>query len=97
MGFNSGFKGLNQGGYVEKLCSCKVSALVFLNMKYRVRILIDSNSYSVYITNFNIGLLLCIGLVLLSYMRPNFECSQLLNIRRGLKRRTQNVSRYSEI
>jgi len=30
---------------VEKLCSCKTSALVFLNMKHTVRIIIDSPSY----------------------------------------------------
>jgi hypothetical protein len=25
-----------QGDYVEKLCSCKISALVFINMKHTV-------------------------------------------------------------
>jgi len=35
---------LEQGEYVEKLCSCKISAIIFLNMKYRVRIMIDSPS-----------------------------------------------------
>jgi hypothetical protein len=34
-----------QGDCVEKLCSCKISALVFINMKHTVRIIIDSPSY----------------------------------------------------
>jgi hypothetical protein len=33
------------GDYVEKLCSCKISALVFVNMKHTVRIIIDSPLY----------------------------------------------------
>jgi hypothetical protein len=36
---------VKQGEYVEKLCSSKISALVFLNMKHTVRIIIDSPSY----------------------------------------------------
>ena len=36
---------VKQGDCVEKLCSCKISALVFLNMKHTVRIIIDSLSY----------------------------------------------------
>ena len=36
---------IKQGDYVEKLCSCKISVLVFINMKYTVRIIIDSPSY----------------------------------------------------
>jgi hypothetical protein len=36
---------VKQGDCVEKLCSCKISAIVFLNMKHRVRIVIDSTSY----------------------------------------------------
>ena len=34
-----------QGNYVEKLCSCKISTLVFINMKHTLRIIIDSPSY----------------------------------------------------
>ena len=34
-----------QGDYVEKLCSCKISTLVFINMKHTLRIIIDSPSY----------------------------------------------------
>jgi len=33
-----------QGDYVEKLCSCKISTLVFINMKHTLRIIIDSPS-----------------------------------------------------
>jgi hypothetical protein len=36
---------VKQGNYVEKLCSCKISALVFLNMKHTMQIIIDSTSY----------------------------------------------------
>ena len=36
---------VKKGDCVEKLCSCKISALVFLNMKHTVRIIIDSPSY----------------------------------------------------
>jgi len=43
---------VKQGDCVEKLCSCKISALVFLNMKHTVRIIIDSPSYIyIYICN----------------------------------------------
>ena len=35
-----------QGDCVEKLYSCKISALVFVNMKHIVRIIIDSPSYN---------------------------------------------------
>jgi hypothetical protein len=35
---------VKQGGYGEKLCSCKISALVFLNIKHIVRTIIDSPS-----------------------------------------------------
>jgi hypothetical protein len=35
---------VKQEDCVEKLCSCKFSALVFLNMKHTVRIIIDSPS-----------------------------------------------------
>ena len=34
-----------QGDYVEKLCSCNISTLVFTNMKHTLRIIIDSPSY----------------------------------------------------
>ena len=37
---------VKQGDCVEKLCSCKISALVFVNMKHTVRIIIHSHSYS---------------------------------------------------
>jgi len=36
---------VKQGDCVEKLCSCKISALVFINMKHTVRIISDSPSY----------------------------------------------------
>jgi len=36
---------LKQGDCVEKLCSCKISALVFINMKHTGQIIIDSPSY----------------------------------------------------
>jgi len=36
---------VKQGDCVEKLCSCKISALVFINTKHTVRIIIDSPSY----------------------------------------------------
>jgi hypothetical protein len=36
---------VQQGDCVKKLCSCKIPALVFLNMKHTVRINIDSPSY----------------------------------------------------
>jgi len=35
---------VKQGDCVEKLCSCKISAIVFINMKHTVRIIIDSPS-----------------------------------------------------
>jgi hypothetical protein len=41
---------VKQGDCVEKLCSCKISALVSLNMKHTVRIIIDSPSYFKYLT-----------------------------------------------
>jgi hypothetical protein len=34
-----------QGDYVEKLSSCKISTLVFINMKNTLRIIIDAPSY----------------------------------------------------
>jgi hypothetical protein len=34
-----------QGDCVEKCCSCKISTLVFINMKHTLRIIIDSPSY----------------------------------------------------
>jgi len=37
-----------QGDYVDKLCSCKISTLVFINMKHTLRIIIDSPSYILY-------------------------------------------------
>jgi len=36
---------VKQGDYVEKLCGCNISALVFVNMKHTVRIIIDSPPY----------------------------------------------------
>ena len=36
---------VKQGDYVEILCSCKISALVFVNIKCTLRIIIDSPSY----------------------------------------------------
>jgi hypothetical protein len=36
-----------QGDYVEKLCSCKISTIVFINMKHTLRIIIDLPSYIV--------------------------------------------------
>jgi hypothetical protein len=33
-----------QGDYVEKLCNCKISTLVFINMKHTLHIIIDSPS-----------------------------------------------------
>jgi len=35
-----------QGDYVEKLSSCKISTLVFINTKHTLRINIDSPSYN---------------------------------------------------
>jgi hypothetical protein len=37
---------VKQRDCVNKLCSCKISALVFLTMKHTVRIIIDSPSYN---------------------------------------------------
>jgi hypothetical protein len=37
-----------QGDYVEKLCSCKISTLVFINTKRTLRIIIDSPLYDHY-------------------------------------------------
>jgi hypothetical protein len=34
-----------QGDYVAKLFSCKISTLVFINMKHTLQIIIDSLSY----------------------------------------------------
>jgi hypothetical protein len=38
-----------QGDYVEKLRSCKISTLVFINMKHTLRIIIDSPSYKSFV------------------------------------------------
>jgi hypothetical protein len=42
---------VKQGDYVKKLRSCKISALVFINMKHTVRIIIDSPLHDLEITN----------------------------------------------
>ena len=34
-----------QGDYVEKLCGCRISTLVFINMKHTLQLITDSPSY----------------------------------------------------
>ena len=54
----------NQGDYVEKLCSCKISTLVFINVKHTLRIIIDMPSYVV-LTGNSMLLFLYLGCVII--------------------------------
>ena len=56
---------VKQGNYVEKLSRCKISALVFLNMKHTVRIIIDSPSYFAHLHSIQT----CSGVQPVSYLK----------------------------